>query len=128
MKRSVVAVALTAALAVFASSMVSAAPKKGSSDEKKIEEIMKKGFKKGTLLDKIKSHDASKAELQQFADYCKALVSLKPPKGDQASWDSKTKLLADNAAAVAKGDDSKLNALLDATNCKDCHNAHKGKG
>lgn len=79
-----------------------------------IEEVMKKGFKA-----KLQNDLAANKEV--LAKYAAWLAAYKPPKGDDASWKEKTGAIVkaiktDNQAALKK-----------ATDCKACHNVHKGK-
>lgn len=99
--------------------------KAGSKPKYDIEEIMKKGMKKGTLLDKLKQHDASKEEIAQLMEYCKVLMENDPPKGDKASWQKRTKALYEAVVEVGKGNHKAMDALSSASNCKNCHNVHK---
>ena len=75
---------------------------------------MKKGFK-------AKLQNDLAANKKVLAKYAAWLAAYKPPKGDDASWKEKTGAIVkaiktDNQAALKK-----------ATNCKACHNIHKGK-
>lgn len=96
----------------FAISQLFAADKKITHEQ--IEEVMKKGFKA-----KLQNDLAANKEV--LAKYAAWLAAYKPPKGDDASWKEKTGAIVkaiktDNQAALKK-----------ATNCKACHNVHKGK-
>jgi len=96
----------------FAISQSFAADKKITHEQ--IEEVMKKGFKA-----KLQNDLAANKEV--LAKYAAWLAAYKPPKGDDASWKEKTGAIVkaiktDNQAALKK-----------ATNCKACHNVHKGK-
>jgi hypothetical protein len=120
-----IALVLVYALGVFglAAAGLSAADKKAGA-KIEIDEVMKNAMKKGALLDKIKQGNASDADVQQFIAYTKALMEAQPPKGDMASWQKKTKALHEAAVAYAK-DHKAMDALTAASNCKQCHNAHK---
>jgi hypothetical protein len=94
-----------------------------------IKEVMKKAHAgPDALLKKVQKGDASKEEMKELVAMYKALEVNKPPKGEEADWKKKTKALVDaaNATADKKKDAEKL--LKDATNCKSCHDQHKGKG
>ncbi len=96
----------------FAISQLFAADKKITHEQ--IEEVMKKGFKA-----KLQNDLAANKEV--LAKYAAWLAAYKHPKGDDASWKEKTGAIVkaiktDNQAALKK-----------ATNCKACHNVHKGK-
>jgi len=87
------------------------------------EEIMKKGFK-GTkenpaLLKKVLGGSATADEKAKLAEYIKKMATLKPEKGDAASWKEKSEALV---KAIEKDD---LKALKEASNCKACHKVHK---
>jgi hypothetical protein len=87
------------------------------------EEIMKKGFKGSkespALLKKVTGGSATAEEKAKLAEYIKKLATLKPEKGDAASWKEKTDALV---KAIEKDD---VAALKEASNCKACHNVHK---
>jgi hypothetical protein len=55
----------------------------------------------------------------------KALAANKPPKGEQASWNAKTKVLVDAAQAAVDGKEDAGAQLMKAANCKACHDAHR---
>lgn len=97
-----------------------------AADEKPtLKAIMKAGFKKDALIDKIKKSEASADEVKKFAEMCRAMCSLKPKKGDEASWKAKTDALAEAAEALAKGDEAARAKVVAASNCKACHSVHK---
>ena len=87
------------------------------------EEIMKKGFKgsksEPALLKKVIGGSASADEKAKLGEYFKKLSTLKPEKGDAASWKEK------NDAILKAWDKNDLKALKSATNCKACHKIHK---
>lgn len=87
------------------------------------EEIMKKGFK-GTkesppLLKKVLGGSATAEEKAKLAEYINKMSTLKPEKGDAASWKEKSEALV---KAIEKND---MKALKSASNCKACHKVHK---
>jgi hypothetical protein len=95
--------------------------------ELNIKEIMKKGHK-GTppLCGKVASGKASKEEKQELLELYVTMSKLKPPKGDEESWKTKTTALV-AAAKQCVGDDKDGPAnLKKAVNCKSCHEVHKG--
>jgi hypothetical protein len=101
-------------------------------DDKKettIKEVMKIAMK-GGLAKKVASGQASEEDKKKLAGLFAALHENKPPKGEQGSWDAKTKELVDAAndvlAAKASGAE-KLKELTAAASCTSCHKAHKGK-
>ena len=91
-----------------------------------IAEIMKQAHKRPKqLLKKVASGTASDAEKQQLVKLYRVLSQSKPPKGDAASWDAKTKLLVKAAEAAVKGQKDASQQLARAANCMACHRAHK---
>jgi hypothetical protein len=67
------------------------------------------------------------------ADQKKALLGLyedlaknKPPKGDEASWKTKTDALVAAAKDVVAGKEGGEKKLKDAIDCMGCHKAHRG--
>ncbi|HEY2415464.1 MAG TPA: hypothetical protein VGI40_24695 [Pirellulaceae bacterium] len=94
-----------------------------------IKEVMKVAMK-GGLAKKVASGEATDEEKKKLAGLFSALHDNKPPKGEQSSWDAKTKALVDAANEVLAGKASgneKLKELTAAGNCMACHSAHKGK-
>ena len=100
----------------------------GAQDDKKvaIKEVMKVAMK-GGLCKKVASGEASAEEKKKLAGLFAALHENKPPKGEQASWDEKTKALVDAANDVLAGKPGAADKLKTAANCMACHSAHKGK-
>lgn len=85
-----------------------------------IKEVMK--FQKDEkLVDKFKKGEISKDEKQKLLDGYEAMLKHKPPKGTEEDWKKKC-----DAVIKAIKDDDK-DAFGKATNCGDCHGAHKGK-
>ena len=101
----------------------------GAQDDKKvaIKEVMQVAMK-GGLCKKVADGQASDEEKKKLAGLFAALHENKPPRGEQASWDSKTKALVDAANDVLAGKEGGAQKLKDAANCMACHSAHKGKG
>jgi hypothetical protein len=91
-----------------------------------IKEVMKVAMK-GGLCKKVASGEANEEEKKKLAGLFAALHENKPPKGEQASWDEKTKALVDAANAVLAGKPEGGAALQKAANCMGCHSEHKGK-
>lgn len=91
-----------------------------------ISEIMKQTHKKPKqLLKKVATGAANAAEKQELFKLYQALAASKPPKGDAASWDAKTKLLVSAAEAAVKGQQGAEKQLNRAANCMACHKSHK---
>jgi hypothetical protein len=116
---AVPALAATAAVAVS-----------GADDKPKytIKEVMQKAHK-GPLLKKVLSGKASQDEKDELVIGYTALSLNKPPRGEAADWKEKTEALISAAKAVGKDDKDKqaLAKLKKASNCKACHDQHKGK-
>ena len=76
----------------------------GAQDDKKatIKEVMQVAMK-GGLCKKVAKGEASAEEKKKLAGLFAALHENKPPKGEQASWDEKTKALVDAANDVLAG-------------------------
>jgi surface antigen len=98
----------------------------GAQEKASIKEVMQVAMK-GGLCKKVASGEASEEEKKKLAGLFSALHDNKPPKGEQASWDEKTKALVDAANAVLAGKAEGGAALQKAANCMGCHSAHKGK-
>jgi mono/diheme cytochrome c family protein len=114
-------------LAVVASSpavgsVVSLTPE----DEKPptIKKIMQLAHKEG-LLKKVATGKASDAEKQDLLKYYQAMPNQKPPRGEEKSWAEKTASLIEAAQAAVNNDADAGSKLKSASNCAECHNAHK---
>ena len=90
-----------------------------------IKQVMQKAHKPNTLKDKVVKGQASEAEKAELLKLYKALAANKPPKGEQASWNAKTKVLVDAAQAAVDGKEDAGAQLMKAANCKACHDAHR---
>ncbi|MGB8169780.1 MAG: hypothetical protein WCF18_19925, partial [Chthoniobacteraceae bacterium] len=83
-----------------------------------------KGEKK--LCEKIVEGTADEADVKKALDMYKAMVDVKPPKGEQADYKAKTaKLIAATEEVVAKKEGASAH-YKEAANCKACHSEHKG--
>lgn len=93
-----------------------------------VKEAMKKYFKpEGALAKKAGTKGGATAdELSELLKCYEALAKAKPSKGDDASWAAKTGALIEGVKKVQK-DPSDVGDLKKATDCKACHNVHKGK-
>lgn len=92
-----------------------------------MEDIMKKGLKgDDSLLKKVTEDRATDEEKKLLVGYFQALTHHEPSKGDAASWKAKTGALLAATQKVVKGDKAALAQLKEASNCKACHNVHKG--
>ena len=87
---------------------------------KKVMTAVKEGLLKHVL------EETATAEQQHILlEYVKALPDNKPPKGDAASWQAKTRELIKATKAVVKGREGAIERLTKASNCKACHTPHK---
>ena len=82
---------------------------------------------KGGLCKKVASGGASDEEKKKLAGLFAALHDNKPPKGDAADWEKRTKALVDAANDVLAGKEGGAAALQKAADCMGCHSMHKGK-
>ena len=99
------------------------------SSEDKIKLVMKTCHKapKGEepICKKAVDGRATPDELKKLVAGYKTLTTVKPPRGDEASWKEKTGKLLAAAEAMEKGEAgaaAKYKAVLD---CKGCHTVHK---
>lgn len=114
------------AAAAFAFSVT--AGRAAADDHEIIEEAMKGGFKgDDSLVKKVVGGKATKEEMAKLKEYCDALVKVKPPVGDEASWKEKTEAMAKAMAAVQAGEADATKAFEKASNCKACHEVHRPK-
>jgi hypothetical protein len=118
---------LFAASVVVACAMVVLTMSSRAQDDKKIaiKEVMKVAMK-GGLVTKVVEGKATEEEKKKLAGLIAALHENKPPKGEQSSWDAKTKALVDAANDVLAGKEGAGAKLKAAADCKGCHSAHKG--
>ncbi len=109
-----------AALAIAALSFSSTAPALEISD------VMKDAMKgEASLYQRVAKGQASDDDAQLLFKYVSELAKNTPPRGDQSSWDRKTKALISAAQQVAFGNKQAVRALQTAGNCKSCHSSHK---
>lgn len=86
-----------------------------------------KGTMKGdaSLYKAVATGKGSPADATKLVGQLKQLQGQKPPKGEQASYDSKVAALVKAAEGVAAKNPGALQQLQTAGNCKACHSAHK---
>ncbi|MEY2408689.1 MAG: hypothetical protein QOF48_1359 [Verrucomicrobiota bacterium] len=91
-----------------------------------IKEVMK-ALHKGdeNIGKKVARGQGTADDFKKLVDYYSALPANKPPRGEQASWDSKSLALVKAAKALQAGDAGAIESYKSASNCKSCHNAHK---
>ena len=90
-----------------------------------IAEVMKNAHK-DKLLNKVLDGEATQEEKLALLDNYISLIEAAPPKGEMASWQELTGKLALAAGKVAVGREGAAEELKAASNCKACHDAHKG--
>jgi hypothetical protein len=113
-------------IAVFGWAMIDVHTKAQEKAKHSIKDVMQKAHK-GGLMKKVAEGKATDAEKKELVEFYEALAANKPPKGDDASWKTKTAVLIAAAKAVAEGKEGAGKTLLDSVKCMDCHSAHKGK-
>ena len=112
------------AVGIFVGGLFAVSSKAEEGDKITIKQVMQKAHK-GGLKDKVAKGQASDAEKAELLKLYKALATNKPPKGEQESWNAKTKSLVTAAQAAVDGKDNAGALLMKAANCKACHDAHK---
>jgi hypothetical protein len=98
-------------------------------DEDAIKEVMKTCHKAPKGVDPIckKAQDgkATPEEIKKLVAGYKVLTTVKPPKGDDASWKEKTSKLYAAALALEKGAPDAAAKYKTVVDCKACHSVHK---
>lgn len=93
-----------------------------------VKSAMKKNFKpEDALAKKAGKGEASDAELADLLKCFEALAKAKPAQGSDSSWAEKTGALVAAVKKIQAKDASGVSDLKKATNCKACHDVHKGK-
>ncbi len=117
---------LSAAVATLTLGFASNASMAADDDKSQytIKEVMKEAHKEG-LLKQVFSGKGSKVDAERLLVLYKALGANEPPKGDAASWKSKTTALVEAAQGVVDGKAGAAAHLKKAANCAACHKAHK---
>ncbi len=94
-----------------------------------IKEVMKMAHAGGkkSLLTKVSSGTADKADKEKLAELYAALAANKPPQGEAKSWDEKTKALIKASKDVLAGKEGSDAELKKAANCMACHGLHRPK-
>ena len=86
---------------------------------------------KGTgLLKNVATGKASAEETKELLELYKFMAKLKPPAGEADAWTERTGLLVGAVETIIKGENQEegKQQLRKASDCKACHDAHKGKG
>ncbi|HUG91241.1 MAG TPA: hypothetical protein VML55_10425 [Planctomycetaceae bacterium] len=119
-----------AVVGVFAVGIAVAVPSAADDEKPKysIKDVMGKAHKGGqdALVQRIIAGKGNDSEKKELVEYYTALGKNDPPKGEQKSWDDKTKALLDAAKEVQEGKDGGADNLKKAANCMACHKEHRG--
>ena len=121
---------LLVALVVVAAGWVAVGMTGSAAQDEKTKATIKEVMQicmKGGLCKKVAGGEASAEEKKKLAGLFAALHENKPPKGDQADWDTRTKALVDAANEVLAGKEGGADKLKKAADCMGCHSMHKGK-
>lgn len=95
-------------------------------EEVTIAVIMQKAHKgDDSLLAAAVGGGANDEQKKQLLAFYHEMAKLKPGKGDEKSWQEKTKSLIEAADLLVKGDGKAVEMLKQASNCKTCHSVHK---
>ncbi len=98
-------------------------------DKDALEKFMKEYHKapKGTdpVCKKAVDGKASPEEIKKLIEGYKMMTTIKPPKGDEASWKEKTGKVYAAAQGLVKGGAEAQAKYKEAVNCKACHSLHK---
>ena len=95
---------------------------------RKLNRFVKDGgflFTTDWALKHVLEQTATVEQQHLLLEYLKALPDNKPPKGDAASWQAKTRELIKATKAVVRGREGAIERLTKASNCKACHTSHK---
>jgi hypothetical protein len=65
-------------------------------------------------------------EKKEMLELFKALAKSKPPRGSQENWEKATAALVTAAKEIVAGTVKDMEKLRAASNCKACHDAHRG--
>lgn len=68
---------------------------------------------------------ATKEELAGMVKAYSAMATVKPPRGEDASWKEKVSALIAATKDLHAGKPGAVDAYKNASNCKACHNVHK---
>lgn len=95
-------------------------------EDMEISDVMKNAMKgEASLYQRVAKGEASDDDAMLLFKYVSTLKGKTPPRGDQSSWDRKTKALIGAAQQVAFGNKQAIRTLQTAGNCKSCHSSHK---
>lgn len=74
---------------------------------------------------RISKNTASKEDIEKLVEYYASLPLNDPPRGEKASWETKTAALVKASQELKGGKPNALEHFKEAVNCKSCHEAHK---
>jgi hypothetical protein len=94
---------------------------------KDIKEVMALHKGKDSFLANILAGKGSDDDLKKLVSAYEVMAAQKPSKGDEASWKTLTAALLTAAKDAAAKKEGALDKLKAASNCKACHDVHKGK-
>jgi hypothetical protein len=123
-RSSIIVAAVLVLVGAFIFTKSHAADEKVAKPKHAIKQVMGDAHK-GGLLGTVLSGNASNEEKAKLLDYYVSMTENKPPKGEKASWESKTNALVLAAAKVVVGRSDGVASLKAATNCAACHKAHR---
>jgi len=78
-----------------------------------------------SLRDRVLAGEASQEEKHQLLDFYISLAENKPPRGELADFQKKTRAVVLAAAKIVVGREGAANELRKATTCGACHQDHK---
>lgn len=122
MRKSVgLAVALAATLGA-----VAGLSQAGGAEPATVKQVMKAAMKDG-LCKKVGAGQASDAEKKQLLQLFADMAKQPAPTGDAASWKTKCDALVAAVQGTVDGKAGATDQLKKASNCKACHDLHKGQ-
>ncbi|MFN0017803.1 MAG: hypothetical protein ACKVP0_06055 [Pirellulaceae bacterium] len=126
MKRGMLAIAVVALSAVAWTEYLAAAESLSILEiEQKLHNPRKVEGRLGILREVLRGK-GTKEEKEQLLELYKALAKTKPPRGSQENWDKANAALVSAAEEIAAGTAKDMEKLRAASNCKACHDAHRG--
>lgn len=94
--------------------------------ENSIKDVMKKAHMGADgILNKIKKDEATDEEKAELLNLYIDMLESEPPKGEKEDWEAANHRIIVAAAKVVLGREKAVDQLVEATNCKACHDNHK---
>lgn len=91
-----------------------------------VKEVMKKANNgRDSLLNKVKSGNATDAEKAKLLEYYESMPAGKVKKGDADDFKKRGEAMVEAAKAAKNGDTGWKEKLNKATSCKACHDLYK---